>query len=343
MRRASWVTLGTATLIVGVVACGGGGGAGKGADNPSSGSSTAVGPNGEKLTSKPPAATTTTTGAGDKSAKAACAEAKPIAMSDRETAPAPESRSLALFGRDKERESSSADTSFGLSKAKPDKEYSMADLKALEGRKEWRELISHMDDVPPAKRDAAWDALLDKAAPEFMAQTVKEKDPFEGFYLAMHLVDKYPKLTKNKAFMDKRLEVSKTAFKECFAQSYRGARCLKAAQEFVATGDNNADGAFAVAKVVRLGQNANVAIPFFQKGLEGRKAGAAECADEDLKLSVLSALALPTDYDNAKVGRQVAGGVCFDKLRPAIEEQFKDTSSYYTDNACSVLKAKNAL
>lgn len=333
MRRASWVTLGTAALIVGVVACGGGGGSGKAADAPS-----AVGPNGEKLTSKPPAATTTTTAAGDKSPKAVCAEAKPIAMSDGAT-PVPSSETKHLLASDKDTNEFWA----SRSKAKGDKEFTMADLKALEARKEWKELVMHLDDVPPAKRDAAWDALVDKAAPEFMAQTVKEKDPFEGFYLAMHLVDKYPRLTKNKAFMDKRLEVSKTAFKECFAQSYRGARCLKAAQEFVATGDNNADGAFAVAKVVRLGQNANVAIPFFQKGLEGRKAGAPECADEDLKLSVLSALALPPDYDNAKVGRLVAGGVCFDKLRPAMEEQFKDTSGYYTDNACAVLKSKSAL
>ena len=101
---------------------------------------------------------------------------------------------------------------------------------------------------------------------------------------------------------------------------------------------------FAIAKVVRLGQNANVAIPFFQKGVEGRKAGDAACADEDLKLSVLSALALPSDYDNAKIGRAVASGVCFDKLRPAIEGEFKDSSAgYYPENACSVLKAKNAL
>ena len=184
-------------------------------------------------------------------------------------------------------------------------------------------------------------AALTMTTPAFAQDDTAPAAPFEGFYVAMHLVDKYPRLGKNKAFMDKRLEVAKPALKECFAQSYRGDRCLKASQEFVSNAD--ADGAFAIAKVVRLGQNANVAIPFFAKGLEGRKAGAAECDDGDLKLSVLSALALPPDYDNAKVGRAVAGGVCFDKLRPAIEADFKDGSSYYADNACSVLKAKNAL
>ncbi len=246
-----------------------------------------------------------------------------------------------LFASDKD---AGWDGAGGGKKARGGNRFSMADLKALEAKGQWRELVQRLDDVMPAKRDAAWEALLAKAAPEFMAQSVKEKDAFEGFYMASHLVDKYPQLTKNKAFMDKRLEVSKTAFKECFAQSHRGTYCLKSAQEFVSTGENNPDSAFAIAKIVRLGQNANVAIPFFQKGLEGRKVGDAACADEDLKLSVLSALALPSDYDNAKVGRVVASGVCFDKLRPAIEGEFKDSSTgYYAENACSVLKAKNTL
>jgi hypothetical protein len=334
MRCANVVALGSVALIVGLVACGGR--AAKGPDSPAAAAPT--GANGEKLTSKPPPPAAPGP-AADKSPKTVCAGAKAIATSGDEATPAPANanRTRGMFAIDKDRELFS-----GERKAKG-KEYSMADLKALEAKKEWRELVMHLDDVPPAKRDAAWDALVEKAAPEFMGQTVKEKDPFEGFYMASHLVDKYPKLTKNKAFMEKRLEVSKTAFSNCFSQSYRGDRCLKAAQEFVNTGEGNADSAFAIAKVVRLGQNAHVSIPFFEKGLDGRKAGAAECGDEDLKLSVLSALALPPDYDGAKIARKLAAGVCFDKLKPSIEGEFKDGSSYYTDNACSVLKAKNAL
>lgn len=336
MRMANLLALVSSALMVGVVACGGGNS--KGADHASSTSPTGA-PGGDKLTSKPPPAAPAGP-AAEHSPKAVCANVKAVSL--RDDAPASsssETKALFALGKD--------DAPGGFSaakKARGDNPFSMADLKALEAKGQWRELVMHLDDVPPAKRDAAWEALLNKAAPEFMAQSAKEKDAFEGFYMASHLVDKHPQLTKNKAFMEKRLEVSKTAFKECFAQSYRGERCLKAAQEFVSTGENNPDSAFAIAKVVRLGQNANVAIPFFQKGIEGRKAGDALCADDDLKLSVLSALALPSDYDNAKVGRAVASGVCFDKLRPAIEGEFKDSSTgYYAENACSVLKAKGTL
>jgi hypothetical protein len=333
MRMSNVLALTSAALMVGVVACGGGNS--KGADSAST--SSAPAPGGEKLTSKPPPPGPAPA-AKDTSAKSVCANVKAVAVARDESS----SGAKTLFASDDH--ARGTDGRDASSKKARDNPFSMADLKALEAKGQWRELVQHLDDVPPAKRDAAWDALLAKAAPEFMAQSAKEKDAFEGFYMASHLVDKYPQLTKNKPFMDKRLEVSKTAFKECFAQSYRGARCLKAAQEFVATGENNPDSSFAIGKVVRLGQNANVAIPFFQKGLEGRKAGDAACTDEDLKLSVMSALALPPDYDNAKVGRTVATGVCFETLRPAIEGEFKSSSAgYYPENACSVLKAKNAL
>lgn len=333
MRMSNVLGLTALALMIGAVACGGNG---KGAESATS-TPTSAPANGEKLTSKPPPSKPEA--AKDTTPKTVCANVKPVAVA--ELAPATSgSRARSLFSSDKD---DGQDPGFGGRKAK-DTPFTMADLKALESKGQWRELVMHLDDVPPAKRDAAWDALLQKAAPEFMTQSAKEKDAFEGFYMASHLVDKYPQLTKNKAFMDKRLEVSKTAFKDCFAQSYRGARCVKAAQEFVATGENNPDSSFAIAKVVRLGQNAQVAIPFFQKGLEGRKTGDASCADEDLKLSVISALALPSDYDNAKIGRAVATGACFDKLRPAIEAELKDSSTgYYPENACAVLKSKNAL
>ena len=327
--------------MVGLLACGGGNN--KGVDSAASSTSPTGAPGGEKLTSKPPPAAPAGPEA-QHSPKAVCANVKAVSLRDDEPTTS-SSATLALFARAKDEAKDQGGDGLGAGKkARGDSPFTMADLKALEAKGQWRELVMHLDDIPPAKRDASWDALLNKAAPEFMAQSAKEKDAFEGFYMASHLVDKYPQLTKNKAFMEKRLEVSKSAFKECFAQSYRGARCLKAAQEFVATGENNPDSAFAIAKVVRLGQNANVAIPFFQKGVEGRKAGDALCADEDLKLSVLSALALPSDYDNAKVGRAVASGVCFDKLRPAIEGELKDSSTgYYPENACAVLKTKGAL
>jgi hypothetical protein len=330
------LALTSAALMIGVVACGGGNG--KGPDSASSSTSSAPAPGGEKLTSKPPPPGPAPA-AKDTSPKAVCAGAKAVASRDVSEPASASSFAKTPFSNDKD----DGRDAFVSGKKARDNPFTMADLKALEAKGQWRELVQHLDDVPPAKRDAAWEALLAKAAPEFMAQSAKEKDAFEGFYMASHLVDKYPQLTKNKAFMDKRLEVSKVAFKECFAQSYRGARCLKAAQEFVATGENNPDSAFAIAKIVRLGQNSHVAIPFFQKGVDGRKAGDAACADEDLKISVLSALALPTDYDNAKVGRTVAAGVCFDNLRPAIEGELKGSSGAYAENACSVLKAKNAL
>ena len=140
--------------------------------------------------------------------------------------------------------------------------------------------------------------------------------------MAAHLVDKYPQLTKNEAFMDK------------LPEGGAGARGLGREQPGLLVRDR--EGGAARAERERRG-------PALPEGLEGRKAGDTACADEVLELSVISALALRTDHDNAKIGRAVAAGACFDKLRPAIEAELEDGWSCYTDNVCSVLESKSAL
>jgi hypothetical protein len=44
------------------------------------------------------------------------------------------------------------------------KPYSLDDLRALAGRAAWVELAAHLDDVPPAQRDADWEKLAARTA-----------------------------------------------------------------------------------------------------------------------------------------------------------------------------------
>lgn len=115
------------------------------------------------------------------------------------------------------------------------------------------------------------------------------------------------------------------------------------AKAFVAV-DGTADAVkLEVAKVVRRGQNAHVAVAFFAEAF-GKDNDSTVCADDDFVLAVSSGLALPTDYDGAKTARDL-GGRCFGALRPKLEELLveEQRNSLFRDNACAVFRGQGAL
>ena len=224
------------------------------------------------------------------------------------------------------------------------KEYSMADLKALSGKGQWEELIQHIEDVPPSKRNAEWDALLERAATELLTQH-SNSSGYAAFRSAELLVERYPTLTKSERFMAKRYEVSTLAFQNCLAESYDASECLRAMQDFLKVGSPPSDVAFQFGKLVRAKLNHHLAVPFFHRGLQGKPANSPECADQDLGLAVKSGLALPPAEESARLARDIAGERCFGVLESVIVAQLtaSGSDSFDAKNICDVLKAKGAL
>ena len=222
--------------------------------------------------------------------------------------------------------------------------YGMADLKALSGKGQWEELIQHIEDVPPSKRNAEWDALLERAATELMTQ-YSNSSGYAAFRSAELLVERYPALTKSARFMAKRFEVSTVAFQNCLAETYDGSECLRSMQDFLKVGSPPPDVAFQFGKLVRGKLNHHLAVPFFHRGLQGKPANAPECADQDLGLAVKSGLALPPAEENARLARDIAGESCFGVLESVIVAQLtaRGSDSFDAKNICDVLKAKGAL
>lgn len=224
------------------------------------------------------------------------------------------------------------------------KEYAMADLKALSGKGQWEELLQHIEDVPPSKRKAEWDALLERAATELMTQ-YSNSSGYAAFRSAELLVERYPTLTKSERFMAKRYEVSTVAFQSCLAESYDGSECLRSMQDFLKVGSPPPDVPFQFGKLVRAKLNHHLAVPFFHRGLQGKPANAPECADQDLGLAVKSGLALPPAEESARLARDIAGERCFGVLESVIVAQLtaSGSDSFDAKNICEVLKAKGAL
>lgn len=99
---------------------------------------------------------------------------------------------------------------------------------------------------------------------------------------------------------------------------------------------------FAIAKRTRLQFKHWAALQFFEPAL-GKSPTAAQCADEDLSLAVVSGLALPDSYKELATAKAIFGGACFPALRPTIEKEIvgKSGAGYIAQNACPTLIAKN--
>jgi hypothetical protein len=229
--------------------------------------------------------------------------------------------------------------------ASADRRYSMSDLQALQRKGQHEELLQHIEDVPPSGRGKEWDALLEKSATALLEKYNKDdaNSHWGHFALAESFVQRYPQLAEQKKFMTKRASIGKNVIARCFEQSYAGEECLSLARDFIAVQGTDPGVVLAIAKTVRGKQNSDVAVPFFLTALEVGKDSA--CADEDLALATTAGLALPPDYDRAAGAREIAQNKCFEQLQGPIVDTLKagDAGSYFTANACTVLRAKGVV
>src|SRR5262245_4245636 len=86
--------------------------------------------------------------------------------------------------------------------------YEMADLKALEKQQSWAELVDHLGDILPSKRDKEWEGLAERGAVAWLGTfELKKPETAEApIDAADSLAKRYPFLKQSKAFMGKRAE-----------------------------------------------------------------------------------------------------------------------------------------
>lgn len=323
--HASWIGIASLTVAV-AVGCGGGQAAGPSGPEPGPAAAPGDAPAAEQAASP-----------------AAPADIKEICAPKAAMRSSPDSADgfAALFvDRDKR---SGLETFGDRSKAKGDaKKYSMKDLKALEAKRAWRELLAHLQDIAPAKRNAAWEALLEKSVTEF-ANTEAKDHPIQVMILLHEVVQDYPELKKSKEIMARRAELGIKGLKECYRQSYGGVDCTDFAFKFAEADPDNRKLALAMAKLVVARQYDYVGIPLFVMALKDRP-GDAACTDEHLGKAVVAGLGLPPKDEMQKGARTIATDLCWDGVRATVVEALiKDPTGYYRTHACELLSAKGEL
>jgi len=223
------------------------------------------------------------------------------------------------------------------------KPYTLADLKTLVSQKSYKEAVDHLGDVSPSERTADWQAVAADAAAGYIGGL--SNDNLVTKVLEIEKVDgEYPTILKSAKYTKVRAEVGLKAYKACFDNNYWIDECLDHAFKFIEADNTNTDLAFKMGKAVRLNAKHWAALRYFKVALTAKNTKAM-CADEDIKLAVLSGLALPDSYDALPIAKEVAQGACWENLKKPIVEAFNADSEngYVRTNACAFLKSKKAL
>lgn len=173
----------------------------------------------------------------------------------------------------------------------------MDDLVALEQQRGYLEILEHLSDVAPAKRDAAWEGIAERAAVAWLAVLSTDREPLRAAAAADDLTKRYPTLRESEAFMGKRAAVGIEGFRACYAQHRSGEPCTERLLGFVQAAPDDAALAMSAGRLVIRNQFPYVAVRFFKLAVVGRSGQGESCADPELNRAVLAAEAsLPKDH-----------------------------------------------
>jgi hypothetical protein len=222
--------------------------------------------------------------------------------------------------------------------------YEMADLKALEKQGSWQELVEHLEDIPPSKRNADWQGIAERGSASYLGtfEIKEERDARQPLEVAAQLLKRYPLLKQSKLFMSKRAEVGLKSYQysySLFRHSRSDDKWLTELEEFVQADSVTTDLPLRAAKLVVSRLVADTAFPFFKMALA--RTGKAVCKDPDFHKTVVAT------FDEGawlKELTEIVQGTCWNEVKgPLLAELGRSESSSYRKNVCPVLQAKNAL
>jgi len=126
-------------------------------------------------------------------------------------------------------------------------------------------------------------------------------------------------------------------YQQCQAESYSGSECQKMLDEWLKT---HPDDWGKAAEMVRMNQNAHVAMPYFATALEKQQAG---CDHSGLAQVTTSTLALPPAGNETKIAAawDVVVNRCFKELEAPVKAEL--TNPYVFKNICKGMAERQAL
>ncbi len=222
-------------------------------------------------------------------------------------------------------------------------DYGMADLQALEKQGSWEELVQHLSDIPPSKRDANWTGLAERSSAAYIGTIpITDEQPETAFGAIDKLLVRFPQLKQSKVFMAKRAEVGLKAFRFSYGRYRHSAGddpWLDQVKAFVAADSVNQDLPGRAGELVTSRLVAQCAWPLFKTQLD--RSGAAFCKNAEFKKSIVAAFVDGVWKDQIM---DVADNKCWSDVKDGLLAELEGTPSKpYKRLVCPLLKKKNAL
>jgi hypothetical protein len=222
--------------------------------------------------------------------------------------------------------------------------YELADLKALEKQGSFKELVEHLDDISPSKRDKDWEGLAERGGAGYLG-TFEIKDDRNAeapLNAADELLKKYAFLKQSKVFLGKRAEVALKAFKMSWGYSRHSAGddpWLDRVKKFAESDTLTPDLPLRLAKEVVLGRLIpGTTFPLFKMAWDRGNTGL--CKDVDFIKMMVDVLGEGAWKDAAAPMRDK----CWDDIKPPLTVALqKAGTSTFARSVCPIFTAKGGI
>jgi hypothetical protein len=223
-----------------------------------------------------------------------------------------------------------------------EKKYTVEDLRALVQAGSWDEASQHLEDIPPAKRDAAWKQIVEKVAIGQLKALDLDRDPLAALGMADAYTKRFAFLVKHKPFMQVRADVGYKGFEHCFAQG-AAEICNERLLPFVEADKGNVDLAIKAAQLQMRNRDHAFVAMVWRLAAEWSKGSKKACKAERFTESILAALGRPTDHVTVQPALKAAE-VCLPHIKAELQKSAQEFGDTYTKkNVCPLLKKKNAV
>lgn len=218
--------------------------------------------------------------------------------------------------------------------------YEMEDLEALDRQGAFEELLEHLSDVRPSKRDAKWLGIAERTCAGVLAATeVNERSAAQVLATAKGFLSRYPALKQSKVFMAKRAEVGLEAFGHTSRNIRSGGEQVREwvgqLKEFVAADAVTPELAERAAKKVQAQYIAVMAWPLWKMALDR---GANLCKVPEFQKALAESL-IEGSWKEEVV--PLAEGKCWPEIKGAVTAEVDKTfNESVLDRLCPMLKAK---
>jgi hypothetical protein len=221
--------------------------------------------------------------------------------------------------------------------------YELADLKALETQQGWRELVDHLGDIVPSKRNDEWKGLAERSLVGLLSalDLKDERKAQQALGQIDEQLERWAFLKQSKPFLAKRAEVGLKAFAMTFGSSRHSAGddpWRDRLKEFVAADTVTPDLPLRAGKLITSRLVADAAIPYFKAALG--KGGKPLCKDADVQKALVAGWLDATYLDETTAMTDT----CFDELKPLLTAELAKASYGARKNSlCPYLLTKKAV